>query len=57
MEIGKEITRDGINELPLDLESMTGYCIINADNIDEAGKITKEYPIITSIRAHEVMSV
>ncbi len=54
---GREITRTGTKELSLDTEALTGYLIINADNIDEAEKIAKECPIITSIRVYEAMSM
>jgi len=54
---GREITRTGTKELPLGLDSLTGYMIINAENIDEAEKIAKECPIITSIRVYEAMSM
>jgi hypothetical protein len=54
---GREISHAGTKELPLGKESLTGYCIINADNLDEAEKIAKGCPIITSIRVYEAMSM
>jgi len=54
---GREISHSGTKELPLGKESLTGYCIINADNLDEAEKIAKGCPIITSIRVYEAMSM
>ena len=54
---GREITHTGTKELPHDLGAITGYTIINADNIDEAVKIAKGCPIITSIRVYEAMSM
>lgn len=50
---GREISRAGTKELPLGLESLTGYCIINAESMEEAEKIAKACPIITSIRVYE----
>ena len=50
---GKEISRAGTRELSMDMESLTGYCIINADNFEEAEKIAEACPIITSIRVYE----
>ena len=50
---GREISRSGTRELPMDMESLTGYCIINADNLEEAEKIAEACPIITSIRVYE----
>jgi hypothetical protein len=54
---GREISRSGTKELPLGMESLTGYCIINADSLDEAEKIAKGCPIITSVRVYEAMSM
>ncbi len=54
---GREITKDGSKELPLGLDSITGYVIINADNLDEAENIAKTCPIITSLRVYELMSM
>ena len=54
---GREITSTGTNELPLGLESLTGYMIINADSMDEAEKIAKDAPMITSVRVYEAVSM
>ncbi|MDQ7027604.1 MAG: YciI family protein [Anaerolineae bacterium] len=54
---GKEITHDGIKDLPLDKNATTGYSIINAESLDEAVKIAQDCPIITSIRVYEAMSM
>ncbi len=54
---GREITRTGTNELPLGTESLTGYTIINAENMDEAEKIAQTCPIITSMRVYPAMSM
>ena len=54
---GREISHTGTKELPLGMESLTGYCIINADNIDDAVKIAQGCPIITSVRVYEAMSM
>ncbi len=54
---GREITRTGTKELPHDTQAITGYTIINAENIDEAEKIAKDCPMITSVRVYEAMSM
>ena len=54
---GREISRSGTKELPLGMESLTGYCVINADSLDEAETIAAGCPIITSIRVYETMSM
>ena len=54
---GREISRSGTKELPLGMESLTGYLVINADSIDEAEKIAQSCPFITSVRVYEAMSM
>ena len=54
---GREITRDGMRDLPLDLDAFTGYVIINAANLDEATSIAETCPIITAIRVYEIRSM
>jgi hypothetical protein len=53
---GREISHAGTKELPLDLGAATGYSIIIADNMDDAERIAKGCPIITSVRVYEAMS-
>ncbi len=53
---GKEVTRNGVTELPMDNDAITGYLVINAENIDEAIKIAQKCPMITSTKVYEVMS-
>ena len=53
---GREITHSGTRDLPLDLQAVSGYMIISAENMAEAEKIAADCPIITSIRIHEAMS-
>ena len=54
---GREISQAGTEALPLGLDSLTGYCVIHADSLDEAEKIAKDCPIITSIRVYEAKSM
>lgn len=53
---GKEVTKNCITELPMDLDAITGYLVINAENIDEAQKIAQGCPMITSVKVYEVRS-
>ena len=53
---GKEITKNGTTELPMDLDAITAYMIFNADNMNEAEKIAQSCPMITSVKVYEVMS-
>jgi hypothetical protein len=52
---GMEITSAGVKQLPHDKGATTGYTIINAKTMDEAVKIAKTCPIITSMRVYEAM--
>ena len=51
----KEISDNGSKDLPMGMDSITGYSIINAENIDEAEKIAQDNPFIASIRVYEIM--
>ena len=52
---GKEVTKKGIKELPMDKDAITGYLVITAENIDEAVKIAEQCPMITSTKVYEAM--
>jgi hypothetical protein len=52
---GREISKDGTRNLPLDLESITGVMVVSAKNIDDAEKMAQRNPYITSIRVYEIM--
>ena len=51
---GREISSDGAKDLPWGLDSITGYNIIKAKNLDAAEKIASENPYIASIRVYEL---
>lgn len=53
---GKEVTKNGITELPMDKEAITGYLVINAESLNEAVEIAKRCPMITSTKVYEIMS-
>ena len=53
---GKEVTKTGITELPMDKDAITGYIVINAENLDEAIQIAQRCPMITSTKVYELMS-
>jgi hypothetical protein len=52
----KEVSQEGVKDLPFDLQASTGYTTIRAESLDEAVKVAQECPFITSIRVHEVRS-
>jgi hypothetical protein len=54
LDQGKEITKNGATELPMDLDAITAYMIFNAENIGEAEKIAQSCPMITSVKIFEV---
>jgi len=54
---GREISRTGTNDLPRDKEAISGYSLINAENIEEAEKIAEGSPMITSVKVFEAMSM
>ena len=51
---GREITREGTDELPWGADSITGYSILQAENLDEAEKLASGNPFIASIRIYEI---
>ncbi len=54
---GREVTESESNDLPLGPQSIAGYTIVNAENIDEAEKLLANCPIITSVVIYEAMSM
>ena len=50
----REISPGGTKDLPLGMDSITGYTIINAESLDEAEKIAQDNPFIASIRVYEI---
>ena len=52
----REISHAGTKDLPLGMESITGYSIVNAENLDEAEQIAQGNPFIASIRVYEIMT-
>lgn len=50
---GKEVTPTGVKDLPLRPDSITGYTMIEAANIDEAVKLMEGCPIIDSMRIYQ----
>jgi len=52
----REISQSGTRDLPMEMDSITGYSIINAESLDDAEKIAQGNPFIASIRVYEIMS-
>ena len=53
---GREISKAGTKDLPLGLESITGFMVMRADSLDEAEKMAQSNPYISSILVYELMS-
>ena len=51
---GREISEAGTKDLEWDTESITGYNIIEAEDLDAAVEIAKDNPYIASIRVYEI---
>ena len=50
----REISHAGSADLPMGSESITGYSIINAASLDDAERIARGNPFVTSIRVYEI---
>lgn len=53
---GREISKTGTKDLPWGMESITGYNIIDAEDLDAAARIAQDNPFIASIRVYEIRS-
>ena len=51
---GKEVTSEGVKDLPFDAQITTGYTVIQVESLDEAVKIAQDCPFISSVRVQEV---
>jgi len=51
---GREISKNGSRDLPWDLDCITGYNIIEAEDLDEAEQLAEGNPFISSIRIYEL---
>ena len=51
---GREISKSGTKDLPWNMESITGYNIIEAESLDAAQKLARSNPFIASIRIYEL---
>ena len=54
---GREISQSGTRDLPMNMESITGYNVIEAESLDAAEKLAQDNPFIASIRIYEVRSM
>ena len=52
----REISHSGSKDLPFGMDSVTGYSIISAENMEAAEKLAQGNPFIASIRICEITS-
>ncbi len=52
----REISDAGTINLPMGMESITGYTIINAESFDEAVELAQSNPYVASIRVYEIVT-
>ena len=51
---GVKITEFGADDLPFGEDSLTGYTIIQAENLDEAQEIAGQCPVVNSTQVYEI---
>lgn len=54
LRTAREISKDGVAELAWGRDSLTGYTIITAEDMDAAEAMARSNPFITSIRIYEL---
>jgi hypothetical protein len=54
---GREISNDGTHDLAWDLNSITGYNIIEAEDMAAAEQLAQGNPFISSIRIYELRTM
>lgn len=52
---GREITRAGVRDLPMDIEALTGFTVIEAESMADAEKLAVANPYTTAIRIYELV--
>ena len=52
---GREITSSGTTDLPFGKDSITGYTIIEAEDLEEAEKLASSCPIVASTQVYAIM--
>ena len=51
----REISHSGAKDLPIGMDSNTGYSIVNAESLEEAEEIAQNNSSIASIRVYEIV--
>jgi hypothetical protein len=53
---GRELDRGGVRDMPFGADSITGYSILNAEDLDEAQKLAETNPFVASARIYEIVA-
>ncbi len=53
--VGFEISAEGQKELPMASDSITGFVVVSASNLEEAKKMATSNPYVSSIRGYQIM--
>lgn len=56
LRAAREISREGVRELGWNADSLTGYTIVTAEDMNAAEAIARSNPFITSVRIYELAS-
>ncbi len=51
---GRAISHSGTEDLPLSADSITGYCILKAESLEEAEAIAGRTPFVAGVRVYEI---
>ena len=51
----REISKAGTKDLPMGMDSITGFTVVEAESLDAAEKMAQSNPFIASIRVYEIM--
>jgi YCII-related domain len=51
---GREISKSGTRDLPWGPDSITGYNVIEAEDLDAAERIARDNPFVASVRVYEI---
>ena len=54
LRAGREISRPGTRDLPMDRDAITGFMIVQAESREDAERMAAANPYITSIRIYEL---
>ena len=54
MTAGVEVTPSGVQAIEIGRDSLTGYSILTADNMDQAIAVARTNPMITSVIVYEL---